>query len=127
MVKFQEQQIVITVDTQFIPENSMVEFNKYFFAYTITIRNQGIQSVQLISRHWVIQNSKNETFEVRGQGVIGEQPIIKPGDSYSYTSGTEIDTPVGSMYGTYQMITEDARSFDAKISKFELNMPRTLH
>lgn len=127
MVKFQEQQIVITVDTQFIPENSMVEFNKYFFAYTITIRNQGIQSVQLISRHWVIQNAKNETFEVRGQGVIGEQPIIKPGDSYSYTSGTEIDTPVGSMYGTYQMITEDARSFDAKISKFELNMPRTLH
>lgn len=127
MVKFQEQQIVITVDTQFIPENSMVEFNKYFFAYTITIRNQGVQSVQLISRHWVIQNAKNETFEVRGQGVIGEQPIIKPGDSYSYTSGTEIDTPVGSMYGTYQMITEDARSFDAKIPKFELNMPRTLH
>jgi ApaG protein len=127
MVKFQKLQIVITVDTQFIPENSMVEFNKYFFAYTITIRNQGIQSVQLISRHWVIQNAKNETFEVRGQGVIGEQPIIKPGDSYSYTSGTEIDTPVGSMYGTYQMITEDARSFDAKIPKFELNMPRTLH
>lgn len=127
MVKFQEPQIVITVDTQFIPENSMVEFNKYFFAYTITIRNQGIQSVQLISRHWVIQNAKDETFEVRGQGVIGEQPIIKPGDSYSYTSGTEIDTPVGSMYGTYQMITEDARSFDAKIPKFELNMPRTLH
>lgn len=127
MVKFQEPQIVITVDTQFIPENSMVEFNKYFFSYTITIRNQGIQSVQLISRHWVIQNAKDETFEVRGQGVIGEQPIIKPGDSYSYTSGTEIDTPVGSMYGTYQMITEDARSFDAKIPKFELNMPRTLH
>jgi ApaG protein len=127
MVKFQKLQIVITVDTQFIPENSMVEFNKYFFAYTITIRNQGIQSVQLISRHWVIQNAKNETFEVRGQGVIGEQPIINPGDSYSYTSGTEIDTPVGSMYGTYQMITEDARSFDAKIPKFELNMPRTLH
>jgi ApaG protein len=127
MVKFQKLQIVITVDTQFIPENSMVEFNKYFFAYTITIRNQGIQSVQLISRHWVIQNANNETFEVRGQGVIGEQPIIKPGDSYSYTSGTEIDTPVGSMYGTYQMITEDARSFDAKIPKFELNMPRTLH
>lgn len=127
MVKFQKLQIVITVDTQFIPENSMVEFNKYFFAYTITIRNQGIQSVQLISRHWVIQNANNETFEVRGQGVIGEQPVIKPGDSYSYTSGTEIDTPVGSMYGTYQMITEDARSFDAKIPKFELNMPRTLH
>jgi ApaG protein len=127
MVKFQKLQIVITVDTQFIPENSMVEFNKYFFAYTITIRNQGVQSVQLISRHWVIQNANNETFEVRGQGVIGEQPIIKPGDSYSYTSGTEIDTPVGSMYGTYQMITEDARSFDAKIPKFELNMPRTLH
>ena len=127
MVKFQKLQIVITIDTQFIPENSMVEFNKYFFAYTITIRNQGIQSVQLISRHWVIQNANNETFEVRGQGVIGEQPIIKPGDSYSYTSGTEIDTPVGSMYGTYQMITEDARSFDAKIPKFELNMPRTLH
>ena len=127
MAKFDESQIIITVETQFIEENSIVEFNKYFFAYTVTIKNQGIQSAQLISRHWIIENANHEIFEVKGQGVIGEQPIIKPGESFTYTSGTEIDTPIGSMYGTYEMMTEDVKSFIAKIPKFQLNMPRTLH
>jgi len=127
MAKFNESHILVTVETQFIESNSMVEINKYFFAYTVTIKNQGIQTVQLISRHWIIQNSNKESFEVKGSGVIGEQPVIEPGDSFSYTSGTEINTPEGVMYGTYQMMTEDVKSFDTKIPKFILSMPRTLH
>ena len=127
MAKFNESHILVTVETQFIESNSMVELNKYFFAYTVTIKNQGIQTVQLISRHWIIQNSNKESFEVKGSGVIGEQPVIEPGDSFSYTSGTEINTPEGVMYGTYQMMTEDVKSFDTKIPKFILSMPRTLH
>ena len=127
MSKLNELHIIVTVETQFIETNSMVELNKYFFSYTVTIKNQGVQTVQLIGRHWIIQNSNKESFEVKGQGVIGEQPIIEPGDSYVYTSGTEIDTPEGLMYGTYQMMTEDVKSFDTKIPKFKLSMPRTLH
>ena len=127
MSKLNEPHIIVTVETQFIETNSMVELNKYFFSYTVTIKNQGVQTVQLIGRHWIIQNSNKESFEVKGQGVIGEQPIIEPGDSYVYTSGTEIDTPEGLMYGTYQMMTEDVKSFDTKIPKFILSMPRTLH
>ena len=127
MAKFNESHILVTVETEFIESNSMVEINKYFFAYTVTIKNQGIQTVQLISRHWIIQNSNKESFEVKGPGVIGEQPVIEPGDSFSYTSGTEINTPEGVMYGTYQMMTEDVKSFDTKIPKFILRTPRTLH
>ena len=127
MAKLNEPHIRVTVETQFIETNSMVELNKYFFSYTVTIKNQGVQTVKLIGRHWIIQNSNKESFEVKGQGVIGEQPIIEPGDSYVYTSGTEIDTPEGLMYGTYQMMTEDVKSFDTKIPKFKLSMPRTLH
>tara|TARA_B100000780_G_C20919117_1_gene366110 strand:+ start:245 stop:628 length:384 start_codon:yes stop_codon:yes gene_type:complete len=127
MAKFIESHILVTVETQFIESNSMVELNKYFFAYTVTIKNQGLQTVQLVSRHWIIQNSNKESFEVKGQGVIGEQPVIEPGDSFSYTSGTEIDTPEGLMYGTYRMMTEDVKSFDTRIPKFILSMPRTLH
>ena len=127
MSKLNEPHIIVTVETQFIETNSMVELNKYFFSYTVTIKNQGVQTVQLIGRHWIIQNSNKESFEVKGQGVIGEQPIIEPGDSYVYTSGTEIDTPEGLMYGTYQMMTDDVKSFDTKIPKFKLSMPRTLH
>ena len=119
--------IVISVKTEFVEERSYVQENKYFFSYTVTIENQGLQSVQLISRHWIIKNAYKEKFEVKGEGVVGEQPIIKPGGTFTYSSGTEIDTPVGSMMGTYQMVTEEGIEFDADISEFELNMPRTLH
>ncbi|MDC6484981.1 Co2+/Mg2+ efflux protein ApaG [Methylophilaceae bacterium] len=119
--------IVISVKTEFVEERSYVQENKYFFSYTVTIKNQGLQSVQLISRHWIIKNAHKEKFEVKGEGVVGEQPIIKPGGTFTYSSGTEIDTPVGSMMGTYQMVTEEGIEFDADISEFELNMPRTLH
>ena len=122
-----EFSVVISVKSEFISERSYVEANKYFFSYTVTIKNHGLQSVQLISRHWVINNANNEKFEVKGEGVIGEQPIIKPGDMFTYTSGTEIDTPIGTMLGSYTMVNEEGVEFNAKISEFKLSMPRTLH
>jgi ApaG protein len=129
MVKMppQEFQVVISVKTEFIEERSYIKENVYFFSYTVTIENKGVQSIQLISRHWIINNAHNERFEVKGEGVVGEQPIILAGDIFTYSSGTEIDTPLGSMLGTYHMVTEEGIKFDAKIPKFELNMPRTLH
>jgi len=129
MVKMppQEFQVVISVKTEFIEERSYIKENIYFFSYTVTIENKGIQSIQLISRHWIINNAHNKGFEVKGEGVVGEQPIIQAGDIFTYSSGTEIDTPLGSMLGTYHMVTEEGIKFDAKIPKFELNMPRTLH
>ena len=119
--------VFISVKTDFIEERLHIKDNKYSFSYTVLIENQGLQSIQLISRHWIIKNAHNERFEVKGEGVVGEQPIIQPGDTFTYSSGTEIDTPVGSMLGLYNMITEEGIEFDAKISEFELNMPRTLH
>jgi len=121
------QVIRINVETQFIDEKSSVEHNRYFFSYTVTIRNDGLVPAQLVSRHWIITDANEESFEVKGLGVVGEQPLIQPHESYTYTSGTEINTPVGSMHGTYQMVTEDGISFDAEIPLFILSMPRTLH
>lgn len=122
-----EFQVSISVQTEFIEERSFVEDNKYFFSYTVTIKNQGAKSVQLISRHWIINNAHNDRVEVKGEGVVGEQPIIKPGEIFTYSSGTEIDTPIGSILGSYQMVTENGIEFDAEIPEQKLNMPRTLH
>ena len=119
--------ILVNVTPNFIEKNSMIEFNKFVFAYEVEIKNDSLQPIQLISRHWVIENSKFEKFEVKGEGVIGEQPTIPPGEVYSYSSFTEISTPSGFMWGSYQMLTESEISFDVEIPKFELNMPRTLH
>ena len=119
--------ILVNVTPNFIEKNSMIEFNKFVFAYKVEIKNDGLQPIQLISRHWIIENSKFEKFEVKGKGVIGEQPTIPPGEVYSYSSFTEISTPSGFMWGSYQMLTESEISFSVEIPKFELNMPRTLH
>ena len=119
--------ILVNVTPNFIEKNSMIEFNKFVFAYEVEIKNDSLQPIQLISRHWIIENSKFEKFEVKGKGVIGEQPTIPPGEVYSYSSFTEISTPSGIMWGSYQMLTESEISFDVEIPKFELNMPRTLH
>ena len=119
--------ILIKVTPNFIEKNSMIEFNKYVFAYEVEIKNESQQPIQLISRHWIIENSKFEQFEVKGEGVIGEQPTIAPGEVYHYSSFTEISTPSGFMWGSYQMLTESEISFDVEIPKFELNMPRILH
>ncbi len=119
--------IRISVETNFVEEKSSVEHNRYFFNYTITISNDGLVPAQLVSRHWIITDANEESFEVKGLGVVGEQPLIQPHESYTYTSSTEINTPVGSMHGSYQMVSEDGTSFDAEIPMFILSMPRTLH
>lgn len=119
--------IRISVETDFVEEKSSVEHNRYFFSYTVTISNDGIIPAQLASRHWIITDANEQSFEVKGLGVIGEQPLIQPHESYTYTSGTELNTPVGSMHGSYQMVSEDGTSFDAEIPMFILSMPRTLH
>ena len=127
MIEKNNNQILIKVTPNFIEKNSIVEFNKYVFSYEVEIKNDSSQVIQLMSRHWIIENSKAEIFEVKGDGVIGEQPTINPGEVYSYSSFTEISTPSGFMWGSYKMLTEGDISFDVDIPKFELTMPRTLH
>lgn len=112
---------------QFIPDQSDPEENRYLFAYTIIIKNVGEVPAQLVSRHWIITDAHNEVQEVRGLGVIGKQPLLKPGESFQYSSGSALATPVGTMKGTYQMVAEDGTHFDAEIPEFTLAMPRVLH
>ncbi|MEO6147439.1 MAG: Co2+/Mg2+ efflux protein ApaG [Sulfuriferula sp.] len=119
--------VTVNVETVFIPDQSDPHQDRYVFAYTITITNTGTLPAQLVSRHWVITDSENKVQEVRGLGVVGEQPLLKPGESFEYTSGTAIHTPVGTMHGSYQMVAEDGEHFDAEIPVFTLAMPRTLH
>jgi ApaG protein len=101
--------------------------NRFVFAYTITIRNEGNQSAKLLTRHWIINDANGNVQEVHGEGVVGEQPYLKPGESFQYTSGTVIETPVGSMEGSYQMLSEDGTPFDADIPAFTLSLPNKLH
>ena len=119
--------ISVSARTAFIPDQSDVESGRYVFAYTITITNTGTVPAQLVSRHWIITDSNNQVQEVRGVGVVGEQPRLRPMESFQYTSGTAIATPVGTMRGTYQMLAEDGVQFDAPIPEFTLSMPRVLH
>ncbi len=119
--------VTVNVETVFIPDQSDPHHDRYVFAYTVTITNTGTLPAQLVSRHWVITDSENKVQEVRGLGVVGEQPLLKPGESFEYTSGTAIHTPVGTMHGSYQMVAEDGEHFDAEIPVFTLAMPRTLH
>jgi ApaG protein len=110
-----------------LEEQSDPDLERYVFAYTITIANTGTQAAQLVSRHWIITDAEDRVQEVRGLGVVGEQPMLKPGEAFEYTSGTAMNSPVGTMRGTYQMIAEDGEHFDAEIPSFVLAMPRTLH
>ncbi|MEM7563191.1 MAG: Co2+/Mg2+ efflux protein ApaG [Pseudomonadota bacterium] len=119
--------IKVDVETRYIEEQSNPEQNYYVFAYTITIQNQGIQEAQLLTRHWVITDSNQKVQEVRGDGVVGEQPKLKPGEQFVYTSGTMLETSVGTMKGSYQMVAEDGSHFDADIDEFVLSTPRVLH
>jgi ApaG protein len=119
--------ITVQVRTTYVPEQSDEAGARYVFAYTITIRNTGTVAAQFVSRHWIITDSDNHVQEVKGVGVVGEQPKLKPGESFEYTSGTAIATPVGTMRGTYQMIAEDGVAFDAPIPEFTLSIPRVLH
>ena len=119
--------ITVAARTAFIPDQSDLGSGRYVFAYTITITNTGTVPAQLVSRHWVITDSNNQVQEVRGAGVIGEQPLLRPNESFQYTSGTAIATPVGTMRGSYQMVAQDGVQFDAPIPEFTLSMPRVLH
>jgi ApaG protein len=119
--------ITVAARTAFVPDQSDLDTGRYVFAYTITITNTGTVPAQLVSRHWIITDSNNQVQEVRGAGVIGEQPLLRPNESFQYTSGTAIATPVGTMRGSYQMVAEDGVQFDAPIPEFMLSMPRVLH
>lgn len=127
MAEDKKYDIDISVRTAYLPDQSDESINKYVFAYTITIANTGTVATQLISRHWIINNGDGTVQEVRGLGVVGEQPLLNPGDSFEYTSGTVIPTFVGSMKGSYQMAAEDGVHFDVAIPEFILSVPRTLH
>ena len=120
-------QIEIHPIPQFIPEQSDPENDRYIFAYTITIKNVGSVPAQLVSRHWIITDGNNEVQEVRGLGVVGKQPLLQPGESFQYTSGSSLTTPIGTMKGTYQMVAEDGTHFEAEIPEFVLASPRALH
>ncbi|HET9663102.1 MAG TPA: Co2+/Mg2+ efflux protein ApaG [Burkholderiales bacterium] len=120
-------EITVSTRTTFIPEQSDVNGARYVFAYTITITNTGSVPAQLVSRHWIITDAENQVQEVRGAGVVGEQPLLRPQESFEYTSGAAIATPVGTMRGSYQMVAEDGVKFDAPIPEFTLSMPRVLH
>lgn len=119
--------IMVKVDTAYVESRSNAERNRYVFAYTITIQNQGAIPAKLLTRHWIITDSNGKIQEVRGEGVIGEQPHLRPGEGFQYTSGTMLETPVGTMHGSYQMLADDGTEFDAEIEPFTLSIPRVLH
>ena len=127
MAQQKNYDIAVNAATQYLADQSDEGAGRYVFAYTITIRNIGNVTAQLISRHWIITDAQGLVQEVRGLGVVGAQPVLKPGESHEYTSGTAIATPVGTMRGSYQMTAEDGHRFDAPIPEFTLSVPRVLH
>jgi len=123
----EKNKILVEASPQFIEAQSAPDQGRYVFAYTITITNAGVIPAKLLSRHWLITDSNGKIQEVRGDGVIGEQPYIKPGECFRYTSGAMIETPVGTMQGQYLMRSDDGIDFNATIPQFTLSIPRTLH
>ena len=119
--------IKVEVETAFLPEQSAPQDNRYVFSYTITIRNEGPVAARLLTRHWIITDANGKVQEVRGDGVVGEQPHLKPGQGFRYSSGTVIETPVGAMQGSYQMEDDDGGRFDAPVAPFRLAMPGILN
>jgi len=126
-VSGQRHDIKVSARTGYITDQSEPARNRYVFAYTITIENVGAVAAQLISRHWIITDAHGHVQEVRGEGVIGEQPLIPPGARFEYTSGAVLETPVGTMQGSYQMLGEDGVDFEATIPMFRLAVPNVLH
>ena len=119
--------IEVIVATRFLEDQSIPEDNRYVFAYTIRIVNLGEVPARLLSRHWIITDANGKVQEVRGEGVVGEQPWLRPGEHFEYTSGAVLETPLGTMHGSYQMLADDGTAFDARIDPFTLSIPRTLH
>ena len=119
--------IQVDVDTLYVESESSPDEDRYVFAYTVTIRNQGEVPARLTNRHWKIVDANGKVQDVHGEGVVGEQPHLKPGEGFQYTSGTMLETSMGTMGGTYKMITDDGEQFNATIPDFLLSAPRTLH
>ncbi len=119
--------ISVEVKPAYIADQSDPGSNHYVFSYTVTIINNGNIPAKLLTRHWIITDGDGEIQEVRGEGVVGEKPYLKPGEGFSYTSGTMLKTPIGTMHGSYQMIADDGVNFDAEIPSFSLSAPRLLH
>jgi len=127
MAQDKRYEVSVSPQAQYLADQSDEPAGRFVFAYTITLRNTGTVPAQLISRHWVITDANSQVQEVRGLGVVGEQPLLAPGESFQYTSGAAIATSVGTMRGTYQMVADDGTRFDASIPEFTLSIPRTLH
>ncbi len=127
MAEAKKHEITVTVETRYVEDQSDPEDARFVFAYTVRIVNTGTVPAQLISRHWVIRDAVDSEQDVRGLGVIGQQPLVKPGEKFEYTSGCALNTPVGTMRGSYQMVAEDGTQFEAEIPEFTLAMPRVLH
>lgn len=121
------QGIRIRVESRFAPERSQPASGMYFFVYTITITNQGSETAQLKSRHWIITDGNQNVEEVRGPGVVGETPVLQPGQSFTYSSGCMLRTQFGTMHGTYQMVRPDGKTFDAVIAPFVLALPHAVN
>jgi ApaG protein len=122
-----DHRITVDVDTQYLEDQSDPGERRFVFAYTITIRNRGAVPARLLTRHWIITDANGKVQEVRGEGVVGEQPHLMPGQGFRYTSGAVLETPVGSMHGTYQMLADNGVRFDAEIPAFTLAIPGTIH
>jgi ApaG protein len=127
MAQDQKYEISVGAESKYLADQSDEPAGRFVFAYTITLRNTGSVAAQLVSRHWIITDGNNHVQEVRGLGVVGEQPLLAPGESFQYSSGAAIATAVGTMRGTYQMLADDGTRFDAPIPEFTLSIPRTLH
>lgn len=119
--------LTVTVASKYLEEQSDPDKNNFVFAYTILIKNTGDIPAQLISRHWMITDANNQTHEVKGLGVVGHQPLLKPGEAFEYSSGSALETPQGSMKGIYFCVAEDGHRFEVAIPEFVLSRPRTLH
>lgn len=127
MAESKKYEIRVDVSTQYLPDQSDPAAGRYVFAYTIDISNTGTVAAQLISRHWLITDAEGAVQEVRGLGVVGHQPLLAPGQRFEYSSGCALNTPVGTMKGSYQMVADDGIPFEAAIPEFILSMPRVLH
>ena len=119
--------IDVQVETNYMESQSQPDEQRFVFSYTVTIRNEGNIPARLMNRHWIITDANGKVQEVRGEGVVGEQPHLKPGETFRYTSGTVLDTPVGSMQGSYDMVDSQGNHFDALIPPFSLARPGSLH
>ena len=119
--------ITVRVSVSFLPEQSEPGKGRWFWAYHVRVENGGDQAVKLVSREWIISDGRGARHEVRGEGVVGEQPVLEPGEAFEYSSGCPLTTPSGDMAGTYQMVTGEGESFDVQVARFQLEAPYTIH